>query len=127
MLLHRLRAVLPDEGCLRGGNPSSAFTCFSHKRRSKAEGLASAHHVFVKAELASSSQSFDLGQARVQSESNSGKGWITANWVGCSPNAWTQSTGRKRHVSLCSAGSCSTRSNHGQPYPGRRVRAPWGW
>ena len=43
------------------------------------------------------------------------------------PNARAQSTGRKRHVSLCSTGSCSTRSNYGQPYPGRRVRARSGW
>ena len=71
--------------------------------------------------------SFDLGQAPVQSESNSAKGWITANWVGCSPNDRAQSTGRKRHVSLCSTGSCSTRSSYCQPHPGRRVRAPWGW
>ena len=36
---------------------------------------------------APSSQSFDLGQAPAQSESNCARGWITANWVGCSPNA----------------------------------------
>ena len=76
---------------------------------------------------APSSQSFDLGQAPVQSESNSARGWITASWVGCSPNDRAQSTGRKRHVSLCSTGSCSTRSSYSQPHPGRRVRAPWGW
>jgi len=74
-----------------------------------------------------SSQTFDLGQAPVQPESNPARGWIIANWVGCSPNTRAQSTGRKRHVSLCSTGSCSTRSGYGQPYPGRRVRAPWGW
>ena len=71
--------------------------------------------------------SFDLGQAPVQSESNSARGWRTASWVGCSPNDRAQSTGRKRHVSLCSTGSCSTRSSYSQPHPGRRVRAPWGW
>ena len=76
---------------------------------------------------ASPSQTFDLGQAPVQSESNSARGWITASWVGCSPNDRAQSTGRKRHVSLCSTGSCSTCSSYCQPYPGRRVRAPWGW
>ena len=43
------------------------------------------------------------------------------------PNAPAQPTGRKRHVSLCSTGSCSTRSNYCQPYPGRRVRARSGW
>ena len=43
------------------------------------------------------------------------------------PNARAQPTGRKRHVSLCSTGSCSTRSNYCQPYPGRRVRARSGW
>ena len=76
---------------------------------------------------APSSQSFDLGQAPVQSESNPARGWITASWVGCSPNDRAQSTGRKRHVSLCSTGSCSTRSGYCQPYPGRRVRARSGW
>ena len=35
---------------------------------------------------APSSQSFDLGQAPAQSESNCARGWITASWVGCSPN-----------------------------------------
>ena len=39
--------------------------------------------------------SLDLGQAPVQSKSNSARGWITANWVGCSPNDRAQSTGRK--------------------------------
>jgi hypothetical protein len=73
------------------------------------------------------SQSFDLGQAPVQPESNSARGWRTASWVGCSPNDRAQTTGRKRHVSLCSTGSCSTRSSYSQPYPGRRVRARSGW
>ena len=71
--------------------------------------------------------SFDLGQAPVQSESNFARRWITASWVGCSPNDRAQSTGRKRHVTLCFTGSCSTRSSYSQPHPGRRVRAPWGW
>ena len=43
------------------------------------------------------------------------------------PNARAQPTGRKRHVSLCSTGFCSTRSNYCQPYPGRRARARSGW
>ena len=52
---------------------------------------------------------------------------MTERWVGLVRVLGPQSTGRKRHVSLCSTGSCSTRSNYGQPYPGRRVRARSGW